>query len=73
MIFCVAGVTGVYRILPMSRGFRACQIILDTGLDSMFLIIALQYGAAGVTEGTMTSSLDQDVTTILETVLAIRE
>lgn len=46
MILWVAGVWGVYRIFPISRGFRACQIILDIGLESMFLTRLLQYGAA---------------------------
>lgn len=45
MILCVAGVSGVYRIFPMSRGLRALQIILDMGLDSRFRIMLLQYGA----------------------------
>ncbi|TNN64376.1 hypothetical protein EYF80_025417 [Liparis tanakae] len=42
MILCVAGVSGVYRIFPMSRGFRALQIILEMGLDSRLRIILLQ-------------------------------
>lgn len=45
MIFCVAGVWGVYRSFPNSRGFRACQIILDMGFESMFFTRLLQYGA----------------------------
>lgn len=45
MILWVAGLWGVYRIFPISRGFRACQIILDMGLESMFFIRLLQYGA----------------------------
>lgn len=45
MILWVAGVWGVYRIFPISRGFRACQIILDMGLESMFFTRLLQYGA----------------------------
>ena len=46
MTLCVAGVSGVYRIFPISRGFRACQIILDIGLESMFFTRLLQNGAA---------------------------
>lgn len=42
IILCVAGVSGVYRILPMSRGFRALQIILEMGLDSRLRIMLLQ-------------------------------
>lgn len=45
MILCVAGVSGVYRIFPMSSGFRALQIILEMGLDSRLRIMLLQYGA----------------------------
>lgn len=50
MILCVAGVSGVYRIFPMSRGFRALQIILEMGLDSRLRIMLLQYGAGGKTQ-----------------------
>lgn len=42
MILCVAGVSGVYRIFPMRRGFRARQIILEMGLDSKLFIKLLQ-------------------------------
>lgn len=45
MTLWVAGVWGVYRIFPISRGFRACQIILDIGFESMFFTRLLQYGA----------------------------
>lgn len=45
MTLWVAGVWGVYRIFPISRGFRACQIILDIGLESMFFTRLLQNGA----------------------------
>lgn len=47
IILRVAGVSGVYKIFPMSRGFSALQIIREIGLDSKFLIMLLQYGAEG--------------------------
>ena len=47
MIFWVAGVWGVYRILPISRGLMACHIIRDMGLESMLLMRLLQKGAGG--------------------------
>ena len=41
----VAGVSGVYRIFPTSRGLRAFHMIRERGLDSKFFIKSLQYGA----------------------------
>ena len=42
MTLWVAGVSGVYRIFPSSRGFRACQIIRDMGFRSMLFTRLLQ-------------------------------
>ena len=53
MIFWVAGVWGVYRILPIRRGLMACHIILDMGLESILLIRLLQKGAGGETHRCM--------------------
>lgn len=47
MILWVAGVSGVYKIFPMSNGFRALQIMREMGLDSKPVIRLLQYGARG--------------------------
>lgn len=38
----VAGVSGVYRIFPTSRGLRAFQIMRERGLDSKFFSKSLQ-------------------------------
>ena len=58
MIFWVAGVCGVYRIFPISRGLTACHIILDMGLESMLLIRLLQKGAgAQVHDGKIVSKI----------------
>lgn len=42
MTFLMAGVSGVYKIFPISKGFKALQIILESGLDSRFFISSLQ-------------------------------
>lgn len=42
MILWVAGVSGVYKIFPMSSGFKALQIIREMGLDSKPFIKLLQ-------------------------------
>lgn len=44
MTCLVAGVSGVYRIFPTSRGLRAFHMMRERGLDSKLFIISLQYG-----------------------------
>lgn len=64
MILRVAGVSGVYKIFPMSRGFSALQIIREMGLDSRFFIMLLQYGAEGAAEEQIKRSCTLKLTTL---------
>lgn len=42
MTCLVAGVSGVYRIFPTSRGLRAFHMMRESGLDSKLFITSLQ-------------------------------